>query len=392
MPAESVLRFEALETRAAALMDRFRAAGYEPVAPSILQPAGVFLDSLGEAVRGRSYVFSDLDGEELCLRPDLTVPACRLYLERHPEAETTARYCYNGPAFRYQPRRGTVRQPREFWQAGVECIGAADREESEAEVLALTVEAVRAAGLDGFRIRLGDLGLFDALIGAIDIPDRWRQRLHHRFWRPTAFHDLLHRLAAPAETAASDVAVDLLDALDPDQPDAAEVRVAALLDELDVPLVGTRTLAEVAERLLDRAADTREDPLPGATVALIEDYLAISGPPRAAAARIDDLAADARIDVSQALGRFAKRLDRFAKRGFDLGDFEFSAVFGRDLEYYTGLVFQIEVPQAGRSGQVAGGGRYDRLLAELGAPHQVPAVGCAIHTQRLLAAVEGTSA
>ena len=112
MPAESAVQFEALEAQAGALMDLFKSAGYEPVAPSILQPAGVFLDSLGESLRGRTYVFSDLDGEELCLRPDLTVPACRLYLERHPEADATARYCYNGPAFRYQARGQQVPQPR----------------------------------------------------------------------------------------------------------------------------------------------------------------------------------------------------------------------------------------------------------------------------------------
>ena len=92
MPAESFVQFEALETQAAALMERFKAAGYELVAPSFLQPAGVFLNSLGEAIRGRTYVFTDLDGEELCLRPDITVPACRLYLERHPEADEVARY------------------------------------------------------------------------------------------------------------------------------------------------------------------------------------------------------------------------------------------------------------------------------------------------------------
>jgi ATP phosphoribosyltransferase regulatory subunit len=34
---------------------------------------------------------------------------------------------------------------------------------------------------------------------------------------------------------------------------------------------------------------------------------------------------------------------------------------------------------------VAGGGRYDDLLSDMGAPATVPAVGCAIHTDRLKA-------
>ena len=65
----------------------FRRGGYEQVAPSIIQPADILLDQIGEAIRGRTYVFTDLAGDELCLRPDLTVPVSRLYLERHPRAD-----------------------------------------------------------------------------------------------------------------------------------------------------------------------------------------------------------------------------------------------------------------------------------------------------------------
>ncbi len=107
MAAEYALNFEALESQAATLMESFKAAGFEQVAPSIIQPADIFLDRIGESLRGRTYVFTDLSGEELCLRPDLTVPVSRLYLERHPDAQSLARYCYNGPAFRYQPFQAT---------------------------------------------------------------------------------------------------------------------------------------------------------------------------------------------------------------------------------------------------------------------------------------------
>src|ERR687897_3902762 len=103
MAAESVKEFEALEAQAATLLETFRRAGYEQVAPSIIQPADIFLDQIGEQLRSRTYVFTDLAGNELCLRPDLTVPVSRLYLERHPGANTPARYCYNGPAFRFYP-------------------------------------------------------------------------------------------------------------------------------------------------------------------------------------------------------------------------------------------------------------------------------------------------
>lgn len=392
MPAESVIQFEALEAQAAALMEIFKGAGYERVAPSMIQPADVFLDRMGETIRGRTYVFSDLDGVELCLRPDLTVPTCRLYLERDPEAGAPARYAYNGPAFRYQPGGQTVAQPREFRQAGIENIGAEDAAAAEAEVVALAVEAVRSAGLETFTLRLGDLGLFDALIEALDMAERWRARLRHQFWRPAAFHELLHQLAAGAGGSEVGPVAALAGALEADDPAGAEEQLAAFLDSEDIAVIGTRTLTEITDRLLERAADAREAPLPEAAVKLIEDYLAVSGPPKAATARIADLMASAEVDLEAALETFRARLDAFAARDIDLNACEFGAEFGRNLEYYTGLVFQIEVPDMGRAGQVAGGGRYDGLLSDLGAPEPVPAVGCAIHTERLLAAVTGVSA
>ncbi|HYH70584.1 MAG TPA: ATP phosphoribosyltransferase regulatory subunit, partial [Methyloceanibacter sp.] len=60
MTAESAQRFEALEAQAASLVDVFKRAGYEQVAPSVIQPADVFLDQIGERIRSRTYVFTDL--------------------------------------------------------------------------------------------------------------------------------------------------------------------------------------------------------------------------------------------------------------------------------------------------------------------------------------------
>src|SRR3989337_2784178 len=140
MAAESAKEFEALEAQATTLLDTFRRAGYEQVAPSIIQPADIFLDQIGEQVRSRTYVFTDLAGDELCLRPDLTVPVSRLYLERHPNADTPARYCYNSPAFRLQPRGPGLAHPREFRQAGIECFGVKDREAADQEIVQLAVE------------------------------------------------------------------------------------------------------------------------------------------------------------------------------------------------------------------------------------------------------------
>jgi ATP phosphoribosyltransferase regulatory subunit len=389
MIAESTQRFEALEAQAQRLLTIFTRAGYEHVAPSIIQPANMFLDVVGESLRARTYVFTDPDGAELCLRPDLTVPTCRLHLARHPQGAVPARYCYNGSAFRYQPGGDTNAHPREFRQAGIECFAAADREEADAAVLALTVEAVRAAGIGAFQLRFGDLGLFRALIGALGLPERWRRRLQHQFWRPEAFRAELNRLTSAEALRAPALKAEVIDRLDPAAPDTALEAVEQYLDQAGVAPIGTRTLPEIAERLLAAAADAREPPLAAETANAIESYVAVKTSARAAVRELNRLLRQYRIDLAEPLRAFQRRLDDLDTAGVITDEAEFSAEFGRNLEYYTGFVFEIVVPELGRKAPLAGGGRYDSLLAKVGAPVDVPAVGASIHTERLLACLQG---
>jgi ATP phosphoribosyltransferase regulatory subunit len=385
MAAESAKAFEALEAQATTLLDTFRRAGYEQVAPSIIQPADIFLDRIGEQVRSRTYVFTDLAGDELCLRPDLTVPVSRLYLERHPKADMPARYCYNGPAFRFQPQGRDAVHPREFRQAGIEYFGEKDKLAADVEIVRIAVEAVRRAGLKDFRLRFGDIALFYALLDALSLPERWRLKLSHYFWRPQVFHALLARLAKGERPNDDGPIAALAAEIAGLPPERAEERVAAYLEAKDLPLSGDRTLSEITARLLDHAADLRADPLPREVASVIDAYLAVSGTPNEAAQRIAMIAEGAGLDLAPALDAYARRFAELEKNGVDLGRAVFAAEFGRNLEYYSGLVFQIEAE--GSEEAIGGGGRYDGLLASLGAPREVPAIGSAIHTERLLAAV-----
>ena len=164
-PTYDAPRIDALNTQAAAILSVFASHGYTRVETSVLQPAEIFLDRAGEEIRRRTFVLTDPTGRELCLRPDLTIPVCRMYLAQG--GTFPARLCYNGLVFRHQPAE--PERPTQFFQAGAELLGLDDRTVAEMEVLSLTVEAVRAAGLDGFEMRLGDLALFGAFIDALDI-------------------------------------------------------------------------------------------------------------------------------------------------------------------------------------------------------------------------------
>ena len=384
--AESAAHFDRLEAQAQRLTAEFRAHGYELVAPAIIQPASLLLDVIGEDLRARTYVFTDQDGVELCLRPDLTVPTCRLYLERHPTATAKARYCYNGPAFRYRPLDAPKGNPREFRQAGLEAFALDHPDEADAEIVSLTTAAVRAAGLTDLQLKLGDVGLLSALLDGLAMPERWRQRLRHQFWRPDAFRAELKRLTTAPEAAARQIPQPLADALDPAKPEGASEIVAAYLETSGQELQGVRTVDEITAGVLATLADARAKPLPSAHAELIERVVAIHAPAREAASRIADAVRGAGVKIAPALDAFGDRLKLIAAAGIDLQTATFAADFGRKFEYYTGLVFEVEATTLGRNNPIAGGGRYDGLFEAVGAARRVPAVGAAIYTERLLTA------
>src|SRR5579862_6697478 len=160
-----------------ALLRSFAQAGYALAEPAVLQPAEPFLDLSGEDIRKSLYLTTDPGGEELCLRPDLTIPVARDYLASGRAGEP-AGFSYLGPVFRYRGSR-----PSEFLQAGIESFGRQDRPAADAEMLALALEATSAFGLTDVEIRTGDVALFTALIDALDLYPVWRRRLMKDFNR-----------------------------------------------------------------------------------------------------------------------------------------------------------------------------------------------------------------
>ncbi|NMD06713.1 MAG: ATP phosphoribosyltransferase regulatory subunit, partial [Phyllobacteriaceae bacterium] len=134
MAGRSSVEREALARQNAAIMAVFERAGFDHIAPDIIQPADIFLERSGEDIRARTFVFNDPDGNELCLRPDLTVPACRYHLSHATNPAAESRYCYLGTAFRFPDE---LLSPQEFHQAGVEWFGDTNPVEAEARIVKL---------------------------------------------------------------------------------------------------------------------------------------------------------------------------------------------------------------------------------------------------------------
>jgi ATP phosphoribosyltransferase regulatory subunit len=369
MAGRSSVEREALAKQNAAIMAVFERAGFEHIAPDIIQPADIFLERSGEDIRARTFVFNDPVGNELCLRPDLTVPACRYHLSHHKTPEKESRYCYLGTAFRFPDE---LLSPQEFNQAGIEWFGGNATVEAEARVMKLAVSALEAAGLSKLKVTMGDLGMFNALLDDITMPERWRRRLRHQFWRPQAFRSLLENFSKAAIAKRTSISQHV---------DDFAKRGAEALSA--VTLVGGRCVDDIAERLAEKLADRSEAPLAAESVSKIETYLAVEGNVVDVVAKLQALGGTAAFD--KALAQFVQRIDALEEQGLNPRRFQFDANFGRELEYYTGLVFQVDVEQRNAPLTVAGGGRYDGLLQDLGAPTKIPAVGCAIHTERVKA-------
>jgi len=387
MAGKSSLERAGLDALNRCILPGFAAAGYDHIEPDILQPADIFLDRSGEDIRSRTYVFTDPAGHELCLRPDLTVPACRYHLSHAGDPSAETRYCYAGKAFRFQPGGGDHLHPSEFDQVGIELFGAADAQSADAEVLHLTLAAMRAAGLETFRVTIGDLGLFHALLGSLPMPERWRRRLERQFWRPRAFRNLIEELTGARPRPRTSIS-PLIDRLIEEKASDINAFVAHELEAEGLEPVAGRTIDDIAGRLAEKAADRQETPLGKKESRAIDDYLAIRGTPEDVATTLSALAGEVGGDFARAVEIYRRRNRLLTEAGVGSDGLEFSSVFGRSLEYYTGFVFQIEVEAGdGSVVPVAGGGRYDSMLSDIGAPQPIPAVGCAIHTERLLAAV-----
>lgn len=147
---------------------------YTEVIPPTFEYAGTLASEAGAQLSAELYRFLDRDGRTLALRPDLTIPTARIAGSKLYDQPLPQRFFYAGPAFRYEEPRGG--RQREFWQAGIELIGAAGPD-ADAEVLALAVQALQNLSLAGFRFTLGHLGYFHGLLAHLQWPQPAIQRL-----------------------------------------------------------------------------------------------------------------------------------------------------------------------------------------------------------------------
>lgn len=377
-PSQTAIRNHVLG-RVRTVFDQY---GYREIQTPVFEHFDLFAARSGEEIIESMLTFS-VDATRVALRPEMTSAVCRMLVSGKLDSEPTPhKLYYYGPCFRYcRPREGRY---REFYQLGVELVGAPGAA-SDAETIAMAVNVLEALGISGYRVRVGDVGVVRALLHegdagltredqervlqdidryvhltertAIAANDPVPQTTKSYFQRER--NALVRELPKLGETLSS------FDPLDGDELRAALPALAAALED-------TLLSQWEAESIIDRNKGEQ---------LLRLSELRGSGDEVWAQAKKATQGTVAEPEIAR-LQEVCSLLANYGVEGFEV---DFGVV--RNFDFYSGIVFEIDLPLLGENTQVCGGGRYDNLIAEFGG-EATPATGFAFGFERLVSAFE----
>lgn len=281
--------------------------GFREVSTPTFEHAELFTIKSGPNILEEMYAFRDKGGRDITLRPELTAPVIRFFVNELTDAPRPLKVFYIGPCFRYErPQSGRF---REFYQFGAELIGV-QNPESDAEVVALAASIMEKAGLKDCRIRIGHIGIL-------------RKKLRDAGVSPESVPSILQKLDKK------------------------------LYDE-------ARPIMEQAGMSDSSIADVIEVTKIAGSVSVLEGF---EGESKEYLQSVVEILGSGHVENIQV----------------DLGVI-------RGLDYYTGVVFEIDAPKLGAEKQVCGGGSYS--LSEVFGGEKVFSTGFAIGFDRTLLALE----
>ena len=208
--------------------------------------------------------------------------------------------------------------------------------------------------------------IFNLLISKLNIPKRWKLRLTRHFWREKYFNDLLKRLETNSDVDPTIVEVD-------------NRRYFKMLKDDQSIIVASRTLKEILERFDKKIKDPRRASKGRNASKIIKEFLKIKCPINKAAKELNKFFKKYKINLFVDQKYFPISKNKISKLNV-----VFSTAFGRQLEYYTGMVFKIDIKSNSKIINCCNGGRYDKLISDLGSKKQVPAVGAALKLKLLI--------
>tara|TARA_B100000965_G_scaffold378895_1_gene374181 strand:- start:730 stop:1782 length:1053 start_codon:yes stop_codon:yes gene_type:complete len=323
--------------------------------PSVIE-ANHIVKRSGENFRKFIFSFSDQNGNELCLRPDLTIVSCLRYLENKFKGKE--KIFYSGQAYRKsQNKKDSIIRN----QIGFEIIGSQNEKNDDKEIINTSLKSLKNLKYSSGTLTLGNVEIFNTLISKLDIPKRWKLRLSRHFWREEYFNDLLKRLETNSD-------------VDPTIFEIDKKRYFKMLKENKLSIIAGRSIEEILSRFDKKIKDPRR-PSKGKNVSkIIKEFLKIKCPINKAAGELNKFFKKYKINLVVDQKYFPISNNKISKLNV-----VFSTSFGRQLEYYTGMVFKIDIKLKKKVTNIYNGGRYDHLISDLGSTKEIPAVGAAIN-------------
>ncbi len=323
--------------------------------PSVIETNHIVQRS-GENIRKFIFSFVDQNGTELCLRPDLTIVSCLRYLENHLKGKE--KIFYTGQAYRKSENKkdSIIRN-----QIGFEIIGSKDEKKDDKEILNTSLDTLKNFKYSSGTVTIGNVEIFNLLISKLDIPKRWKLRLSRHFWQEDYFNDLLKRLETNSDVDPTIVEVD-------------KKRYLRMLKSNQNYLIANRTTQEILERFDKKIKDPRRTKKGKNIAKIIKEFLKIKCPINKAAKELNKFFKKNRINLVVEQKYFPTDKNKIFKLNVI-----FSSTFGRQLEYYTGMVFKIDIKSNSKIINCCNGGRYDNLISDLGSKKKIPAVGAALN-------------
>ena len=323
--------------------------------PSVIE-ANHIVQRSGENFSKFMFSFTDINGKELCLRPDLTIVSCLRYLDENLKGKE--KIFYSGQAYRkVQNKKDSIIRN----QVGFEIIGSKDEKNDDKEIINTSLESLQSIEYTTGTLTIGNVEIFNLLISKLNIPKRWKLRLIRHFWREKYFNDLLKRLETNSDVDPTIVEID-------------KKRYFKMLKEDLSKFIAGRSINEILKRFDNKIRDPRGASKGKNVSQIIKNFLKIKCPINKAAAELNKFFKKNKINLVVDQKYFPTSKNKISKLNV-----VFSASFGRQLEYYTGMVFKIDIKFKSKHRNIINGGRYDKLIFDLGSEKQIPAVGAALN-------------
>ena len=338
------------------ILKSVRSKGFKYIELDSVIETNHIVERSGESFRRFIFSFNDQNGNELCLRPDLTIASCLKYL--NDKTKGTRKVFYSGQAFRKTLNRA---DPIIKNQIGFEIIGSKKEKEDDKRIIETSIKSLSKINYTSGSLTIGNVEIFKLLLNKLDIPKRWRLRLQRHFWRESYFNDLLKRLETNSDVDPTIVEID-------------KKRYQQMLKQDQLKMIAGRSVNEILERFNNKIKDPRRAKKGRNVVKIIKEFLKINCSINQAANKLNLFFKKYKINLRVENNYFPITKNKVSKLNI-----RYSASFGRQLEYYTGLVFKIEIKRKSKNINIINGGRYDNLIGDLGSNKRIPAVGAAIN-------------